>query len=74
MLKLCGKNNKLSAMCLHWDGYRLSYVAYDEGTFFKYDNTKKVKCMNPQDFEHFEKRPYQMYSRFGKKILNKLIE
>ena len=68
MWKLCGQNNKLCAMCLHWDGYRLGYVIHDKGTFFKYDNTKKAKCMHPKDVAYFEKTPNQMCTRFEKRF------
>lgn len=55
MMKVCGQNTKICAICLHLDGYRLGHVVHDKGSFFKYNNIQKAKCMHPKDFAHFEK-------------------
>lgn len=64
MEKLLYKSNKLCGMCIHWDGYRLGYIKHKSGGFFIIDNTVKAKCMNPKDFAHFEKTPFQSCPRF----------
>lgn len=68
MWKICNKNNKLCAMCIHWDGYRLGYVVHSNGPFFKYESNSKAKCMNPKDIAHFEKSPIQSCNKFESKF------
>lgn len=69
MKKICNKNNKICAMCVHWEGYRLGYVNHDTGNFFKVDYSNKAKCMHPKDFAHFEKSPNQFCSKFENRYL-----